>query len=876
MPKYGTFEYGRAEYGSDDPSTQAGVTHQIVLDGNGFMLASPLQKSDITSAIPRVSIGTDQRKHTDFSERDTFGQHSFHHGRGASEIEDPATFLDAYGLVTWLPFQVTLMPRMYTQSLTGGATPDFDGVIVAMEVYSGNLYGALNATDPANNKVLIYDNTNNEWDTVGSVTGLTTTGSLTDLFTSGNSSVTVMVLCQGESANATFFDGATWTAMDVPIKFAFSYDAKFWRTDNLNELYWTPTISATPTWNASGAAIEVGDKAYPIRGVLSGFDGAVWIGKDDGLYSLRPGDTADTYVVTKVIDFTDNRSQYNGAAMTMFGGNLYVSVHTTILRYDGTTVQYMGPDRGANETEKFFQTNTQIGQPIVPQPSNLLPPTYQAGVVGRIVGLTHDGTYLYAAVDNDGLGASKVMLWAGTGWHTIRQTAAATDRIRSLFSFPDLATTGYLDFPTLWWCETVSGVEHLKVMKGSRYSKNPLDDASLEYESIGVLTTGWFDAGLPDISKTFMDFITEARGLVVGDEDIDVEFQVDDHPVWYSVGTANTIPTHVLYLPDNGSLEPAISAKKIRYRITLNRGSTATNTPILHSWGTRFIVRPDSRYGWVAVVKVYEEHTEVSRHSRTQFAATDRALLYAMRDKLIPINLRDGLEPPALTNLVTNPALLRDSNGDGTCDGVTAVGTGVTLTQTAQYKAVGLLSQKVVLASGSGDKGISFGTFAATAGNNIYVSAHVYVQSGDNITLELLDPSSVVVDSFTFREAGSDSGTARFKREGFMAEAETTGNYTLRIIRRTADGSAATTYYVDGVEFITDTPTRLARDNSDYIDGDQLRCRWTGTPHASSSTRQAGYYVYLTGLSEVYRYPEFMTSFIDYSTQITVQMREMQ
>jgi len=122
MGRYGQGIFGTGQYGENDDTVLAGVTHHIVLNTLGLMLGGVASRSDITSSIPRVSVGTDQKKHTDFSERDTFGQDTWHHGRGArDDYDDPATFFESFDMVTWVPGQLTLRPKYYTRSVDPAA-----------------------------------------------------------------------------------------------------------------------------------------------------------------------------------------------------------------------------------------------------------------------------------------------------------------------------------------------------------------------------------------------------------------------------------------------------------------------------------------------------------------------------------------------------------------------------------------------------------------------------------------------------------------------------------------------------------------------------------------------------------------------------------
>jgi hypothetical protein len=884
--RYSRFAYGLYRYGSDTYAPLAGVTHDVTFDDLGLMLRGGYTRSDITSAVPRVSIGTDQKKHTDFSERDTWGQESWHHGRGELEIKDPVAFLDSVNLVTWIPNQLTLLPDYTAVPLSGGGT-DLAGYPTDSITFQGNLYFLIYGNLPTNNKLVLYNNTNSNWDTVSA--GLdTTSGEPWDLHVFDAN----MYITQGETVNMRRFNGTTFTNHGYPARYLATYDSKLWRADNINELWYStnPELDASATWTGP---LEVGDAAYPINGMIAGYDGALWVGKDDGIYSVRLNNAGTGYTVTVAIDLSQQRSTRNGKAMDTFGGNLYFSVGTSIVRFDGNTIQFMGPDRGAHETELFYQTQTRFGGTPL-EPIEQLPATYQAGVTGGISKLAHDNNFLYAAVDNEGLSSSYVMIWGGTGWHKIRETPEGA-QIRSVFFTGALATSGELEYPILWWSESTGNVMYHQ--KWPRFSQNPLDDEGLHYTSTGNVETGWFDAGLRDVDKSVFDFVLRARNLLPGGNEVLIEFQVDDFPIWYTLGTASVSPESVLHFPDDSLLgEPAITTRRIRFRLTLNRGSTVTTTPIVQSWGHRFVVRPDARYGWQMTVNCSNNFTNYFNEDETGKAQQIRHYLYSKRDKKLPLSFKDGTELPGYTNLLTNPSFEIDSNADGLADGLTVVGSGITTDLNAQYKAFGVLSQRVTFGSGSGDKGLRLATITGVpAGDVLFASAYVYIISGDNVTLEItylvggvevrLDVSidDIMLNYWEFRESSfSEDNAARFKRGYVYATTPTDGTadefttYSLYLRRKSSFGSNATMFCVDACELIHTTYLEMQQPNYDYIDGDQLRCRWEGTPHQSASTRQKSYFVYITGLSESFRYDENKVNFVERSSDITLSIREME
>ena len=116
----------------------------------------------------------------------------------------------------------------------------------------------------------------------------------------------------------------------------------------------------------------------------------------------------------------------------------------------------------------------------------------------------------------------------------------------------------------------------------------------------------------------------------------------------------------------------------------------------------------------------------------------------------------------------------------------------------------------------------------------------------------------------------------RWVRKTLFAEGiPAAANYTFRVIRKSADADTTAPFYVDTVEFSNNGPNNLKQTNYDYVDGDQLRCRWLGTPHNSESVRQSGYQVYITGMTESLRYPEVRERTTTFESEITLALREV-
>ncbi len=1074
---YGSLLWGTGgnivtESGIGGTASSSGRAH-AQLDTLKLMLTGVPSRSDITSAIPRVAIGSDERRHTDFSERDTFGMNTFHHGRGQDKnFEDPQAFNDSDAVITWIPGQATL-PLVSTKSAGettstttsnisaipdadpetttvdgwvsnspfttwddahdassgtsvsstiplivqlnqwpsgnasfirtfmgfdlssipagativsatidcfstfGGAqetgittsvdlvatTPtsntdlvvgDFDQVgsvsfanltiasIVAagpyatntftlnasglthittaignvanfgclinedltdsepspalrnavwnffsaddafpgfpaptlsieyttasastvdpmplagrisdQERFEGNLYSLLYGDLAAANRLVVWDNTTEQWDDV--VASLdTTSGEPQDLHTFDD----MMYVSQGETVNARRFTGSGWSDNGYPARRYETFDSQLWRADNINQLWYStdPENDGAATWIGPG---HVGSADYPIRNMLAGFDGALWVIKDDGLYSVRWDTFNSVYLINLVIDLSDSIDDANGSAMVEFGGNLYFTVSHRIYRYDGNTIQILGPNRGQSGLQDEF-----IG-----------------GLVGHVSSLTTSGSYLIAAIDNEGLSDSLVALWAGTGWHIIKRSSG---RIRSVFYQSALATTNVLSHPTLWWDDSTT--DAFNYQQWPRFDDDPLTDSESAFESTGSsnqIITSWFDAGLPDIDKSFIDYVVEfttSDSDVSAGHSITVHYQLDEINTWNLLGTATASPLSVMRFPNDDEIRAVTFGKKIRYRLTFVQG-TGTGTPILLSWAHRFVVRPDSRYGWTLPIKSYDNHYDFDREALPLSAEETRRRLYTMRDQRTPLFYVDGSytfnqpDTPALTNLVKNPTLRVESSVDTGFgkyfEGVSGGETGALQTK---YKMFDLLAQQISTTGTDTEEGVVWNDGQTLAGNH-YLKGSCYVlwTSGNTVYVQLYN----VTDSIVVQEVAVSTSLRTFSRYEVSGQGVSGKEYTLRMVRKSGESSpTATVFYLDGVQFLIDS-TSNEYSMPELIHGDTPRTFWNGTVHDSTSTLNPGYYVYITGISESMRYIEDRVGDTIWNTDILVQIREI-
>lgn len=179
-------------------------------------------------------------------------------------------------------------------------------------------------------------------------------------------------------------------------------------------------------------------------------------------------------------------------------------------------------------------------------------------------------------------------------------------------------------------------------------------------------------------------------------------------------------------------------------------------------------------------------------------------------------------EPTATTNLVTNPSFETGTTG-WSADGTN------TIAQSASQQCRGAYS---LLCTYQDDTDLArFASLTLTAAAYVF-SAHVYLSS-------TWDGGAVQLAIENFASASTGTATTTTTTTGEWVRLEMTftpdgGDLTGDLIIETASApTAGRTIYVDAVQ------CELQSTITSYCDGDQDGCYWTGTRHASSSTRYA-------------------------------------
>lgn len=335
----------------------------------------------------------------------------------------------------------------------------------------------------------------------------------------------------------------------------------------------------------------VGDEYSNITDVFV-LNGTLFIGKEDGLYSL-PVDGRPVLV----LDYRQQKLGTNFKFNTNWQGVLYTSAAGDILEVIGGSgavygVDYMGP----------------------------LERSPELATIGTLKGITSDDKNIYAVF----LIGSNYVIYAGRErrddkyglrWEWcpyIHLGANVCGAIRVM------QRSG--DSPLLWFAYGTN-MAYAILAQAPNY---PLGDTSYRFTTSGYLITTFFDVGYDTWAKIFYQLWSIAENLDTG-IDIDVHYWKDTDTDWTIL---TTISANGVKSVDLASL----SCKKVRLKFTLN-SATNTITPIVREFIYRGVLQPE--------VTRTLDFTVMLGQSDSRKPSTDLAFLEGGRVATAPIVLKD-------------------------------------------------------------------------------------------------------------------------------------------------------------------------------------------------------------------------------------------
>jgi len=448
------------------------------------------------------------------------------------------------------------LPPLYT----AGADSGVAGLTTAINEFGLKLYVALgNGRD-----IRAYTVASNSWGSQLTTPAASAYESIA--FTMGTTDY--IAFAYGTGYEYSTAPDSSWTDDTTDVKsFAF-WDDRLWGLDNTGQL-----------WFSSVIGTEVNDAKIPLPDgyahvLFTGPDAQgeeiLYVSTEVGLYAHDAANAR--FVKTKVAFPRMASADANSVAVqgaATWNGDIYITAgKMTVYRYD--------PTRGVVMSVGL---NKDAGFPV---------PEIRGDIIKLLP--THTGLLAFVLGSSDTL--RTVWEYNGVGWHYLARDngSAQGNHVSSIGG-------NYRLYHTF-------GDDDIGYTALQRGDVNPeLATPAISYEGTNDIAdhiTPWFNAGQNEIDKTAIRVRIECSKMT-SDETAKVEYALDYSSSYESstfTVTSNGVTTQTFPTIANNNIEAGSNFRAIRFKITLNRGSTATRTPNVKSISLEWRRKIPAKYGF--------------------------------------------------------------------------------------------------------------------------------------------------------------------------------------------------------------------------------------------------------------------------------------
>lgn len=354
-------------------------------------------------------------------------------------------------------------------------------------------------------------------------------------------------------------------------------------------------------WGASASSyVEVGDRTYPVRALVS-WNGAVWAGKDDGLYKIT---IPAGYPVTgslacqKIIDFGVLAYPENFAFLVVHQGDLYFPLNNGILRFTtGNVLQSIGPDTALNvSADKRYHHRAAVS------------------VLSSLWVLAESGL----------LGDGKLLAYADGHWHPVANHNDSP--IRSICIEPGW----YGNLPRLWVAHNLRIAYYNMPTTTQRRWLWP--DA--DYAVTGEWFSSWIDGNIRTVEKDWLAVEVDARSVPAVLGAVRIEWRPDEDTEWALLGVVeqSNVITEL-------SFPTGSHSGKCQLRVSLGR-SEATDTPRIEALVVKYLERPQDIRSHTRAYKLADRLENRNGVVTTRSLAEQLADLRTLREAKEPLTWR--------------------------------------------------------------------------------------------------------------------------------------------------------------------------------------------------------------------------------------------
>ena len=553
---------------------------QISLNGVRYPIEGPIRVSMATTQAPRMLIGASSKDtHPDIS---AVVWNDFRGGIGIDVMDGVHDVNRAW----WSELQLRhkgqlVLPPLVTATAASGVSGAFDVDII--NEYDNVIYAAF-GTD-----LRSYNSTTDAWANVRTLNNRATNA--INIFMGGTEYLVIAT-----TAEYDYYNGSAWArSASQKTKYLAFWDDRLWGIDADGQLWWSTTL---------GTEIDDAQVPLPTGNITSLFVGR----SPSGDLILYCGTTHGLFAHDHLNQrFTDTELALplhpdNGLGATRWRDATYFSSGLPIHKYvngaNAAVITVMGPDRdhGLPTTRRG-----RIKQ-LLPSVNDLL------ALVDATTAPSALSAHMSAAPSTSDViaedsGFSHILGWDDMGWESKWVSAAETKAIT--YGHVSNAYNSY----RLWFGQN----EIVYWMTLPRDVNNPDQLTSQTYHA-GTRDheLPWFDAGESHIEKLALRVSLEVTGAS-SDETVLVSYALNNSDSFTTLGTitSNGLTTYTF---PNSSTPTGTLFRSIRFKLILDRGSTATNSPNVRQMEFHFMKTLPTRYAFTTTVDLRQaEHAGKSR-----------------------------------------------------------------------------------------------------------------------------------------------------------------------------------------------------------------------------------------------------------------------
>lgn len=534
---------------------------EVQLFGTRYPIVGPVQRTPVDLFAPKVDFG--DSANSDEVVLSTWTMRDWSGGLGidnlVSSTQDQNRF--SYGtLDTRFPQQLSLAPQVVSRGSSVNAITFFID-------FGGELY-AFGATE-------IFKWT--EGDAVFS-----------SFHTLGSTVVeaivykdTLYVTC--ESSDIETYDGTTWGTLSghEARHMAVWNDTLYLLQDDGSLANYGGT-----TWASTGAKLDLPD-GYGIQ-LITFFDTsnlpALYAVTKQGLWGY---DSSSGIFVETAFTYPFHP---NVGRACVWQGNLYIPVGTAVYRYDTQSVAVVGPDQDEGLPPSLSGSLTRLTAAHAFYYAAANGSSVPGALPDILYSAYPDGsTFISPSTAN-----SAVLISNGTAWHVSYVPSSTEDSIGALHVSD--AEGQY----RLWFSVGLS--IYSTDLPTSMF--NPLKNPAPAFLDSGFVITPYFDSFKPQMDKTAIEVQLVARNVSTS-ETITVEAQWDEATTWDSIGvvTASGLTSFQINWADGGKV-----FRKVRFRLSMARGTSTNLSPILDSLTLTFQRRPDVVWSYQFTIDLTKQY----------------------------------------------------------------------------------------------------------------------------------------------------------------------------------------------------------------------------------------------------------------------------